>query len=137
MSTPILEPSLKERMVQSTEEAVVAEATRSINDPPNGSNPADFISVFSQNQNLFLPCCFICRLRRNQFCRNTTGFFCPLENKRSNVQDSDATTVASTSSFLRLTNTPEHDRTPHVASKEGETFILTNVIIMLLIDTIE
>ena len=42
-----------------TEEAVVAEATRSINDPQNGSNPADFISVFWQNQNLFLPCCFI------------------------------------------------------------------------------
>ena len=60
LSTPILEPSLKsEWRSLSTEEAVVAEVTRSINDPQNGSNPADFISIFWQNQNLFLPCCFI------------------------------------------------------------------------------
>ena len=49
MSTPILEPSLKERMVQSTEEGMVAEATRSINDQQNGSNPVDFIIIFWKN----------------------------------------------------------------------------------------
>ena len=40
----------EEECCLSTEEAVVAEATRSINDPQNGSNPADFISIFWQNQ---------------------------------------------------------------------------------------
>ena len=45
LSITILELSLKsEWRSLSTEEAVVAEVTRSINDPQNGSNPADFIS---------------------------------------------------------------------------------------------
>ncbi len=60
LSITILELSLKsEWRSLSTEEAVVAEATRSINDPQNVSNPSDFISIFSQNQILFLPCCFV------------------------------------------------------------------------------
>ena len=56
-----------------TEEAVVAEATRSINDPQKGSNPSDFISIFWQNQNLFLPCCFIVAFAGSSF--GTPQFF--------------------------------------------------------------
>ena len=73
-------------MAQSTEEAMVAEATRSVNDPQNGSNPAGFSSIFWQNQNLFLPCCFIVAFAGMSF--GTPQVF-SLEKKRSNVQDSD------------------------------------------------
>ena len=57
-----------------TEEAVVAEATRSINDQQNGSNPVGFIIIFWKNQNLFLPCCFIVAFAGTSF--GTPEVFC-------------------------------------------------------------
>ena len=111
----------KERMAQSTEEAVVAEATRSINDPQNDSNPSDFISIFWQNQNLFLPRCFIVAFAGISLEHHE---FFPLEKKRSNVQDSDNRDFHITVLILRLTHTPEEARTANVASTEGEMFIV-------------
>ena len=100
---------------------MVAEATRSINDPQNGSNPADFISIFWQNQNLFLPCCFIVAFAGMSF--GTPQVF-SLEKKRSNVQDSDNSDFHIIVLILRLTHTPEEARTANVVSTEGEMFIV-------------
>ena len=58
LPTPILE---------STEEAVVAEATPSINDPQNGSNPEDLFHHYLLAESKLIPSLlFHCRLRRNE-----------------------------------------------------------------------
>jgi len=76
----------KERMAQSTEEAMAAEATRSVNDPQNGSNPTDFISIFWQNQNLFLPCCFIVAFIAGMRLGTTQFFFTREETQQRTRQ---------------------------------------------------
>ena len=107
-----------------TEEAVVAEATRSINDQQNGSNPVGFIIIFWKNQNLFLPCCFIVIVAFTGInFWNATVFF-SLEKKRNNVQDSDNSDVYIIVLILTLTHTPEEARSANVVSTEGEMFIV-------------
>ena len=104
---------------------MVAEATRSINDPQNGSNPSDFISIFWKNQNLFLPCCFIISFGTPQAFS--------LEKKRNNVQDSDNRDFHIIVLILTLTHTPEEARSAKVTSTEGESFIVAKEIIRLLV----
>ena len=101
---------------------MVAEATRSINDQQNGSNPVGFIIIFWKNQNLFLPCCFIVAFTGIRF--GTPEVFFSLEKKRNNVQDSDNRDFHIIVLILTLTHTPEEDRTAKVASTEGEMFIV-------------
>ena len=107
-----------------TEEAVVAEATRSINDPQNGSSPEDLFHRFlRKNQILFLPCFFIVAFAEtNNLC--FFSLFFSLEKKRNKVQDSDNSDFYIIVLILTLTHTPEEARSANVVSTEGEMFIV-------------
>ncbi len=67
----------KERMAQSTEEAMVPEATQSVNDPQNGSKSCRFHQYLREESKIIPSLLFHCR---HAFCAgigfgNTTGFF--------------------------------------------------------------